>query len=232
VLFRGGGRDPLELQKLPALGDVTAFARIELRQHIATTRTTSETAAPSSVALELRLVPSSEPWRAVTATWIRQADFSILRHVSYALGPDTLRRAKVALTDQGLFLRQPNGVEGIPVGEFFREIYPNLYIPAGFDAVPAVAPDVLYRALGSPTGHVLFIGRDGKTLGVPVESFVPLETALLEAHAWAPVAANPIAGALEAALDSDLPEVVLGSAGLRPLRDVAAPEGETGAEGA
>jgi hypothetical protein len=77
----------------------------------------------------------------------------------------------------------------------------------------------------------LFIGRDGKTIGVPADSFVPLETALLEAHTWAPVAANPIVGALEAALDSSLPEVVLASAGIRPLRDVARSEGEA-AEGA
>jgi hypothetical protein len=231
VLFRGNGRDPLELQKLPALGDVGAFARVELRQGIATTRSTEGSPKPASVAIALRLVPTSEPWRAVTATWIRQEDFAILRHVSYALGPETLRRARVAFTDQGVFLRQPNGIEGIPVGEFFREIHPNLYIPAGYDAVPAVAPEVLYRALGAPAGQVIFIGRDGKALGVPSDGFVSLETALLEAHAWAPVATSPIEAALEAALDAPLPEVVLGSVGLRPLRDVAPVEGEAGAEG-
>jgi hypothetical protein len=228
VLFRGAGRDPLELQKVPALGDVGAFARIELRKNVATTRTNAQALEVSSVAIALRLVPTSEPWRAVTATWIHAADFSILRHVAYALGPDTLRRARVALTDHGLFLRQPNGVEGIPVGEFFREIHPNLYIPAGYDAVPAVAPEVLYRALGAPAGQVLFIGRDAKAIGVPADAFVSLETALLEAHTWAPVVASPIAAALDAALDAAMPEVRLASAGLRPMRDVSLPEGEAG----
>lgn len=234
VLFRGGGRDPLELTKLPALGDVAAFSRMDLRPTIATTRGGGEAAKPSSVAIALRLMPSSEPWRAVTATWIRPADLPLLRHVAYALGPDSLRRAKVAFSDEGVFLRQPNGVEGIPVGEFFREVYPNLYVPAGYDVVPAVAPEVLHRSLGAPAGQVIFIGRDGRAVGVPAEAFVSLETALLEGGTWAPVAASPIASALDTALDAELPEVVLGGVGIRPMRDVEVPEGEAevGAEGA
>jgi hypothetical protein len=145
----------------------------------------------------------------------------LLRHVAYALGPETLRRAEVALTSAGAFLRHPGGIEGIPVGEFFRELRAGLYIPAGYDAVPAVTPDVLYRALGSPSGQVLFIDRDGLAVGIPSDSFVPLETALLEAQTWSPIAAT--SAGLEAALATELPELVLEGVGIRPLRDVVAP---------
>ena len=174
----------------------------------------------------------------MTASWIRPEEMPLLRHVAYALGPDTLRKTRVALTAEGAFLRHPTGIEGIPVGEFFREIRPGLYIPAGWDAVPAVAPDVLYRALGSPSGQVVFLARDGRAVGVPGDGFVPLETALLEAQAWAPVSA--ISEGLTAALATALPEVFLGGVGIRPMRDVpsaaeldkAAPvEGPSGGRG-
>jgi hypothetical protein len=218
VMFRGRA-EPLEIERLPAFGDIAAFARIELRRDAATARAPADAVRPDAVALALRLLPSAEPWRAVTASWIRAEDMPLLRHVAYALGPETLRRTRVAFTAAGAFLRHPTGIEGIPVGEFFREIHPGLYIPAGYDAVPAVAPAVLYRALGSPAGQVLFIGRDGRAIGVPQDAFVPLEAALLEAQQWAPVSAR--SEGLTAALATDLPEVVLGSVGIRPLRDVS-----------
>lgn len=219
VLFRGGGREPLEVPKLPAMGDVSAFARIELSKEPIVAKATPDAARPAAVALSLRLLPSSEPWRSVTASWVRHEEMKLLRHVAYALGPETLRRAHVAFTTVGAFLRHPGGIEGIPVGEFFREIHPGLYIPAGYEAVPAVAPAVLFRALGAPAGQVLFIGRDGQAIGVPEDAFLSLETALLEAQQWAPVTA--LSTGVTAALASELPEIVLGGVGIRPLRDLA-----------
>jgi hypothetical protein len=221
VLFRGKGGDVLELERLPALGDVSAFARVELRREALTAKAPDAALTTSAVAIALRLMPSTEPWRAVTASWILPEEMPLLRHVAYALGPDTLRAARIAITSAGAFLRHATGIEAIPVGSFFREIRAGLYIPAGWDAVPAVAPDVLYRALGSPSGQVIFLARDGKALGVPSDAFVPLETALLEAQAWAPVTA--LSEGLTSALASELPEVFLGGAGIRPLRDVPSP---------
>ncbi|MFS8064947.1 MAG: hypothetical protein ACMG6S_01120 [Byssovorax sp.] len=220
VLFRGAGRDVLELTKLPALGDVGAFARVELRREVAASRVPEAQARPEAVAIALRLMPSTEPWRSVTASWIRPEEMPLLRQVAYALGPDTLRKARIALTKEGAYLRQSTGIEGIPVGEFFREIRAGLYIPAGYDAVPTVSPDVLYRALGSPSGQIIFIGRDGRTVGVPGDAFVPLETALLEAQEWAPL--TGLSSGLTAALSTELPEIFLSGTGIRPLRDVPA----------
>ena len=221
VLFRGRGSDVLELERLPALGDISAFARVELRKEILSARVPDGTLMPKAVSIALRLLPSTEPWRQVTASWIRPDEMSLLRHVAYALGPDTLRKTRIALTAEGAFHRHPTGIEGIPEGQFFRGIRPGLYIPAGWDAVPAVAPDVLYRALGSPSGQVIFLSRDGRAVGVPGDGFVPLETALLEAQAWAPLSA--LSEGLTTALATELPEVFLVGAGIRPLRDVPSP---------
>jgi FtsH ternary system domain X7 len=221
ALFRGKGSDVLELSRLPALGDVSAFARVELRKEVVAARPPDGALRPDRVSIALRLMPSTEPWRTVTASWVKPEEMSLLRHVAYALGPETLRRTRIALTAEGAFLRHPTGIEGIPVGEFFREIRAGLYIPAGWDAVPAVAPDVLYRALGSPSGQVVFLARDGRVVGVPGDAFVPLETALLEAQAWSPLSA--ISEGLTAALATELPEVFLAGVGLRPMRDVPSP---------
>ena len=223
VLFRHPSEDPLELPTVPAFGDVRAFARIESRMQTLRAHGTRDPKKLVAISLPLRLVPSTEPWRAVTATWVRGPDIDLLRQVAYSLGPDTLRRARVAFTEEGIFVRHANGIEGIPVGEFFREIHPGLLIPAGYDALPAVAPDVLHRAFGAPTGQTLFLGRDGRALAVPNEAFVSLEVALLEAQLWAP--AKALSTGVTAALATELPEVFLTSPGIRPLRDVAPTKG-------
>jgi hypothetical protein len=220
VLFRGRGEGALELAALPALGDVRAFARVEVRVGGLDAPGAGRALAPDAVAIPLRLVPSTEPWRSVTASWVGRDALAVLRRVAYALGPETLRAARIAFTVEGAFLRHPTGVEAIPVGEFYREIHPGLYVPAGYDAVPAVAPEVLHRALGAPPGQVLFLTRDGRTIGVRTDAFVSLETAILEAQAWSPATPQALSEGLESALATELPEVVLAPVGIRPLRDL------------
>jgi hypothetical protein len=218
VLFRGT-EDPLELEKLPALGPVTAFARVELRSESGAAGVRAVKAgAPGGVSLALRMVPTTDPWRGVTATWVRREELPLLRRIAYVLGPETLRRATVAFTEAGAFVRHSAGIESVPVGEFYREVHPSLYIPAGYDPLPAVSPEVLHRALGAPVGQVLFVGRNAEIVGVPQDAFVSLENALLEAQTWAPLGAD----AIEAALATKIPELVLESPGMLPMRDLGA----------
>lgn len=220
VLFRGRGQEPLELPRMPALGAVRGFAKVVLSEGRATVAAT-KTGAPGSISLPLRLLPSMDPWRGVTATWVRKEEMPLLRRIAYVLGPETLRKTTVAFTSIGAFVRNAGGIESIPVGEFFREMHPGLFVVAGYDPLPAVSPEVLYQALGSPPGQVLFVGRDTKVIGVPSAAFVSLETALLEGQTWAPLPAE----ALETALSTEIPELVLTSPGLRPMRDVESAAG-------
>jgi hypothetical protein len=146
----------------------------------------------------LRACPPS-PWRNVTATWIQPTQISLLRRIAYALPHQTILRTQVALTQRGAFLRSNQGIEAVPLGMFFVEIHPNLYIPAGYDVTPAVAPEVLYRALGAAPSQVLFIDTRAHAIAVEEGAFSPLETALLEAQAWEPLVADAIQRALEEA---------------------------------
>lgn len=215
VLFRGA-REPLEIPVLPALGPVSAFARIELREDITTSRARASDSPLANIQLALRMVPTTDPWRGVTATWVREEEMLLLRRMAYLLGAETLRRASVAFTEHGAFVRLSTGIEAIPVGEFFREVHENLFVPAGYDPLPAVSPEVLHKSIGAPPGVVLFVGRDARVVGIDATAFVSLDSALLEAQEWALLPS----GALEPALATEVPHLVLESPGFRPMRDV------------
>jgi hypothetical protein len=198
VLIRGRGDEPWMLEKTPQMGDLRAFARVELRANEAPEAAVSTGAKlPDPVRVPLRVAPSPSPWKNVTATWIQAPQLPLLRRIAYALPHQTILRTQIAVTPRGAFLRSSAGIEAIPLGTFFVEIHPNLYIPAGYDVTPAVAPEVLYRALGASASQVLFIDTGARAMAVEESAFAPLETAMLEAQAWEPIVAETIQRALE-----------------------------------
>ena len=225
VLLRGGGAEPWSLSRVPPLGDLRAFARVELRgEDSRVLAVATGTSAPAEVRVALRLTPSPAPWRGVTASWIGREQLPLLRRLAYALPRSTIARTTVAITESGVFLRSPGGIEAIPLGTFFVEIHPDLFVPAGYEVTPAVAPDVLHRTLGAPVGNVLFLAATGRTLGVAADAFVPLESALLEAPPWEPAIAQEIVRTLEEAAI----ELQPGPLGAFPLSGVAPPAEEGG----
>jgi hypothetical protein len=224
VLLRGRGDEPWTLDKTPQMGDLRAFARVELRSEGGEALRATATKLPEPVRVPLRVVPSPSPWRNVTATWIGPQQISLLRRIAYALPHQTILRTQVALTQKGAFLRSTQGIEAVPLGMFFVEIHPNLFIPAGYDVTPAVAPEVLYRALGASPSQVLFIDTAAHAIAVEESAFTPLETALLEAQAWEPLVADAIHRALEEApVDLKLEPL-----GMFTLSQVQAPEAPAG----
>jgi hypothetical protein len=230
VLLRGRGDEPWVIDKLPPMGALSAFARVELRSAVREAAVTARTLQPQEVRVPLRVSPSSGPWRNVTATWIAPEQMPLLRRLAYVLPHATIAQARVAVTPRGVFLRSAAGIEAVPVGTFFVEVHPQLYVPAGHEVTPAVAPEVLAKALGTPPGHVLFIGTDARAIAIEEGAFVPLETALLEAPAWEPV----IAQAIERALEERPIDLKVTSIGLMPLRgaEPPPPSGASGASGA
>ncbi len=216
VLVRGRGDEPWTLPRTPPMGALTAFARVEMRTTGAETSAARGTAQPDVVRVPLRVSPSTAPWKNVTATWIEPAQVPLLRRLAYALPHATVAQARVATTTRGAFLRSPSGIEAIPLGTFYVEVHPNLYVPAGHEVTPAVAPDVLARALGAPASSVLFLGTDARAFAVEESAFAPLEAALLEAPPWEPLVAEAIEKTLEdAPLDLKVTPI-----GLLPLRGV------------
>jgi hypothetical protein len=219
VLVRGRGEEPWTLPRLPPMGALTAFARVEMRTTGAETSAASGTALPEVVRVPLRVSPSTGPWKNVTATWIEPAQVPLLRRLAYALPHTTIAQARVAMTTRGAFVRSSAGIEAIPLGTFFVEVHPNLYIPAGHEVTPSVAPEVLARALGAPASQVLFLGADARALAIEEAAFAPLETALLEAPPWEPL----VAEAIERELADATLELQVTPIGLLPLRGVDPP---------
>jgi hypothetical protein len=220
VLLRGRGNDPWVVPKMPTLGDLKAFARVELRSSKEDALVAKSTGESPVVRVPLRVSPSSMPWKNVTASWLEPHEVPLLRRLVYALPRETIARTKIAITKKGAFLRAPGGIEAIPLGTFFNEVHAGLFVPAGYDVTPAVSPNVLHRALGAPSGHSLFVTPSAHAFAISDESFVPLENAILEAVALEPVEADAIDlvltnATLELRLDQPL--------GLFALRGAEAP---------
>jgi hypothetical protein len=218
VLVRGRGNAPWDIAPLPQMGALSAFARIELRTEGTEAAATRDVHQADMVRVPLRVVPSTKPWRNVTATWIEPAQVPLLRRLAYALPQVTLAQARVAMTARGAFLRLQAGIEAIPLGTFFVEVHPNLYLPAGHEVLPSVGPEVLARALGAPASKVLFVGVDAHAVAVEESAFVSLETSLLAAPPWDSAEAE----AIETALAETPIDLRVTSIGLMPLRGVEA----------
>ena len=218
VLLRGHGQEPIRVDKLPALGPVNAFARIEMQQ--SPTPGGGKGGALDSVAVPLKLAPDTDPWRNISATRVGPEHLGLLRQLAYRLGRRALEETTIAFTQHGAFLVREQGIESIPVGDFYRRVHPRIFVSAGYMPVPAVAPEVLHRAFGSPDQELVFLHRDGSRVGVQRSAFVPLERALLDAQTWSGTAHETVT----ATLATELPHVSLESPGFRPLRDVASPE--------
>lgn len=216
VLFLGRGETPLELDHLPVMGTLDALVRIDvLRGEPGPAATTSR--EPSPLRIPLRLLASQRAPTDVSATWIEPAQLPLLRKLLYLLGTDTLRKASLAVSPQGAFLRATRGSQLIPLGHYYRALAPSLYIPAGYETVPSVSPRVLLSAIDVPDGSVIILRHDGSPWVLKEASFVSLETAILEGTAWA-----SLDGMALGELSTPLPRIQLQveDPGVRPLRDV------------
>jgi hypothetical protein len=202
VLMRGGGQEPWGIERLPPMGPLSAYARVEIRTTEGDASVAHRVVPAEVVRVPLRLTPSMSRHRRVSATWIAPDQAQMLRRLAYALPHATIAESRVAATSRGLFVRSEGGIEAIPLGTFFVEIHRNLYVPAGYDVTPAVAPEVFAAALHAEPSQVVFVGPDAKGFAIEETAFVPLETALIEAVPWQPLAATSIEHSLsEEAID-------------------------------
>jgi hypothetical protein len=222
VLIRGRGEEPWALDRLPPMGALSSLSRVELRLAGQDAARATGTADASQLHVKLRVVPTTAPLRGVTAAWISRAQLPLLRRLAYALPHATIAQVRIAITGHGAFLKAPPGIDAIPLGTFFAEVHPRLYVLAGHEVTPAVAPEVLAEAFGvssARSSQVLFVGRDARAVAVDETAFVPLEAALLDAPPWEAAVAESIAQALE---EPPL-DLKAASIGWLPLRGVDPP---------
>jgi hypothetical protein len=213
VLLRGRGQPPLEIARVPVLADVRTLGRAQI--HEQEPRMGQGSAAPA-LGAPVRLMPDLAPPGTVSAILVPTEELPLLRRLAYLASSDTIRSTRFALTEVGAFVLSDAGIEGMPLGAFFKKVHPAIYVPAGHRIVPPVPPDVLFQALGAPENRLVFFRTDGTAWAVPSNAFVPLENALVQGQRWA-----PLTGAeLESAFDTELPTVWLEPLGFRPLKGI------------
>lgn len=212
VLFRGRGEPALDLPTLPALAEVSSLAKTRVGDVEA--QSGRALAQAPSIGVPIRLAPDTAPPSSVAAVLVPPDELPLLRRLAYALGAEVIRTTKVAITQFGAFVVRDEGIEGLPLGTFFRKIHPRVLVPQGYRVVPQVPAEVVFQALGAPADRVVFLWPDGSAAALALSSLVPLETALVEGHAWSPIAATE----LENVFSEEIPTVWLDALGINPLR--------------
>ncbi len=222
-LFRGGGltlfragAPPEELATLPPFAPVRALVRTALdlgdAAPIAPRARTAE--PPEPLTLPLRLRPSSEPWRRVRAAVVPLAQRAWLARMLYVLPPRTLAALRLALTEDAAYLVDPAGIEGVPIGVFYAERAPGVFIPAGMALEPAVGGDVLAELARKQGEGLVFFepGRETPTF-LPAASLGPVTR-----RALGVLAAEPLVAAPPEYDEPALPRLEYGDAPRFPLR--------------
>jgi hypothetical protein len=205
-LFRGDG-EVTHVSPLPPFAPVRSLVRAPLPQSPRTEAPPDEPAArapadpqaaPPALSLRLRLAPSNEPWRNVVATLVPLEQRQWLARLLYALPPRTLGSLRMARGERVFYLLDSTGIEGIPLGTFYREVASRIYVPAGFSLVPAVAPSRLEELLQDRgDGHAFFEPGESAPRIVAASAFAPVsrrvlrEVAGVHVHADRPLDTDP-----------------------------------------
>jgi len=230
-LFRGDGEVEL-VEPVPPFAPVRSLVRTRVSLEEATPARQGEPLeADLGLSLPLRLATSTDPWRAVVATVVPNAQREWLARLLYALPPKTLSALRMAITEHGVYLIDPSGIEGVPLGTFYSEIARNIYVPSGLTLVPAVAPAVLQELVRDRgDGHVFFEpGREAPHV-IPAPAFGPVARRAIQEVAAVPISADRPDNA-----EPPLPLLQYDEARRFPLWGVPGkepPEGEGDGEGA
>lgn len=193
-LFCGDGTEHV-VHPVPPFAPVGTLVRNDLRTEDVhfPTEADSQSGPLGALPFPLRLAPTMEPWRAVTASFVPKAHHEWLGKVLYALPRGTLEALRIAVGSDGFYLYCETGIEGVPLGRFYTEIAPRIFVPAGMTLVPAVAPEVLDGLLkGRGQGFAYFDPEGGPPKVVPPASFGPVAREMVEDIVAVPVDASPL----------------------------------------
>jgi hypothetical protein len=109
--------------------------------------------APASFEVQLKLVPSTAARRRVTATLVPWTRADWLKRLVFALPPTLLAGFRVAAIAEGLFVIGEQGIDGLPIGDFFQEAAPSIFVPVGHEFLPRVSPQILTEHVGGVSGR-------------------------------------------------------------------------------
>ena len=192
-LFRGDGKVEL-VDPIPAFAPVATLIQSEVALDPPPVLPAGQPEAePTPISLSLKLAPSPEPWRNVVATAVPTSQQEWLAKLLYVLPPRTMGALRIAISKDWIYLIDPQGIEGIPLGTFYSEVAPRIYVPAGLTLVPAVSPDVLSELIEERgDGHVFFEANRETPLVIPNASFGSLSRRALSRMRAQSVDADPL----------------------------------------
>ena len=193
-LFRGDG-EVLVVHPLPPFAPVRSLVRtgVDLDESAAEVREGMGLEQRLDLSLPLRLAPSPDPWRAVTATVVSFEHREWLARMLYALPPNTLASLRIAVGEDRFYLVDASGIEGVPLGTFHSEVAPRIYVPSGLTLVPAVSPAVLQDLLSERgDGFVFFDSEQSEPRVVQAAAFGPVSRRVLRDVTAVPLSAEPL----------------------------------------
>jgi hypothetical protein len=198
TLFRGDGH-VIVVDPAPPFAPVRSLVRNELvLETVDNVKTGGATKADLGFELPLRLDTTMAPWRNVVATVVPAHQRAWLARMLYALPPRTLSTLRMAIAEDRVYLHDPGGIEGVPLGQFYSEVAERIYVPSGMILVPAVAPAVLSDLVADRKGgHVFFEPESQTPRVVPAAAFGPIsrqvlrDVAAMTVHADAPDRHDP-----------------------------------------
>jgi len=229
---RGPRAEPIVVDPLPTMGPVSALAAVSLEGQ---PLQASSESRPVGITVSLRLAPAVGGARQVVASLLPIEHAALLRRLAYALPTSALEAARLARVriaggSDMLILRAPVGIESIPLGSFFSERAPGLFVLAGHDLLPSCTPSHLADAVGASLEHLVFVHREPgdqpeqlRVFRVDASAFVPLGQALVEPESWGALLPAEVVELAIAELDAALvEEIVTEPLGLAPMRGVKA----------
>lgn len=220
-LFTGAG-DVLVVDPLPAFAPIRSLVGARLVAGQADLRLPAQSGEASpKLRVPLTLAHSSDPWRRVTATVIPLAQTEWLARILYALPPETLESLSLAKSEGDIYLLSPKGIEGVPLGVFFSEAAPRIFVPAGMKLIPSVSPVVLQELVAQmkKPGYTFFRPDKRQPVVLPPESVGPLTRAAIAGLAGEHIAATALS-----VEDEPLPLLHYDDARRFPLRGVVKEE--------
>ncbi len=148
--------------------------------------------SPEKLEVQLKLVPTVAAPRRVTATLVPWARADWLKRLVFALPPTLLSSYRAAAVEEGVFVVGEQGIDGLPIGDFFQEAAPAIFIPIGYEFLPRVSSAILSEHVGGVAGrYVVFPLGAPRPMVLEHSAFEPLGRRALARIELQPRARDP-----------------------------------------
>ncbi|MEZ4401801.1 MAG: hypothetical protein R3B06_17365 [Kofleriaceae bacterium] len=158
-----------------ALSRLADLTRVDLGGELAHEPVEQQVTPLRPIDVALRLAPAVGAVRRVVGTLIPAALFGHFKRLVFALPPASLRGLRAVVTERGILVVAPTGIDVIPLGTLLAAQAPGILVPLGLEVVPRVSPEVLATTLGHGAGTWTVFPGEGRPFQVGDGKLVALE---------------------------------------------------------